>query len=275
VPESLHKVETFFNHVTQLGIIWFIFTPQPIASIASLLIMLSQSYLIISGNYSWLNWMTIFLAFSGFSDDIFSNLLSISPPAFQAIPLHYHVLVILLLVAVIIMSIQPVKNLVSPRQMMNFSFNPVHLVNTYGAFGSVTKKRFEIIIEGTRDQNIDASTEWKAYEFKGKPGAPDRRPPQVAPYHLRLDWQMWFAAMTTWNRHPWFPRLIRRLLEGDQQILGLLKVNPFEEKPPTYIRARLYRYRYTTPKERKETGRWWKRTFVQEYFRPHSLEAFG
>src|SRR5581483_7936821 len=99
---------------------------------------------------------------------------------------------------------------------------PFHLVNTYGAFGSITKTRFEIVIEGTRDAVPTDGTRWSAYEFKGKPGDPSRRPPQIAPYHLRLDWLMWFAAMGPPAESPWFTTLLARLLEGDPEILGQL-----------------------------------------------------
>src|SRR5205814_6985247 len=94
---------------------------------------------------------------------------------------------------VAIMSIQPVRNMISPRQVMNTSFNPFHLVGTYGAFGSITRQRFEVIVEGTDEAVLTPATKWREYEFKGKPGDTRRMPSQIAPYHLRLDWLMWFA----------------------------------------------------------------------------------
>lgn len=273
MPEWFHKSETFFNHTIQLVIIWGLFFPQPIAAISATLIILSQSYLILTGNYSWLNFLTIFLAFSGFSDGIIENLFSLTPPAYSSIPLFYSIIIGILTIAVIYMSIAPVKNMLSTHQKMNFSFNPIHLVNTYGAFGSVTKERYEIIIEGTREQTVSEDTEWKEYSFKGKPGDPEKRPPQISPYHLRLDWQMWFAAMSNSpRRHPWFRPFIGKLLQNDPQTLKLIKENPFPHKAPKYIRARLFRYHYTSPQERRKTGRWWNREFVSEYMSPVSLK---
>jgi hypothetical protein len=148
---------------------------------------------------------------------------------------------------------------------MNASFEPYHLVNTYGAFGSITRKRFEIVIEGCRDPDPGPGSEWREYEFKAKPGRLDRRPPIVAPYHLRLDWLMWFAAMGSYHAHPWFVPLLVKLLEGDRAVLRLLGENPFPDGPPAVIRARLYLYRFTTPAERRETSDWWKRERVGEY----------
>src|SRR5207248_4878640 len=84
------------------------------------------------------------------------------------------------------LSIQPIANLISDRQMMNTSFDRLSLVNTYGAFGAVGKERDEIIFEGTRDAVITGDTQWKEYEFKAKPGDPNRRPPFIAPYQPRI-----------------------------------------------------------------------------------------
>jgi hypothetical protein len=148
---------------------------------------------------------------------------------------------------------------------MNASFDQLHLVNTYGAFGSITKLRHEIVIEGTeQDPESDRAT-WKEYEFKGKPGDPRRWPRQFAPYHLRLDWLMWFAAMTTPWQHPWFVRLLRKLLSNDRPTLKLLARNPFPDRPPRAVRALLYRYRFTSWRQWRETGDWWVRELVGEY----------
>ncbi len=130
--------------------------------------------------------------------------------------------------------------MLSPNQVMNTSFNPLQIVNTYGAFGSITRERFEIAIEGTADESLESAT-WREYQFKGKPGDPSRRPSQIAPYHLRLDWLMWFAAMGTASDYEWFSPLMLKLLEGDAATLGLLDGNPFPDRPPRWIRARMYR----------------------------------
>lgn len=270
-PSFFHRIETFSNHIVQLIIVWGLFAPQPIASISVALLILSQLYLIISGNYAWLNWLTLILAFSGFSDRVLHNLLPIGIPKLISMPLPYHFIVLLLCILVALMSIGPIRNMVSPNQAMNRSFNPFHLVNTYGAFGSVTRERYEIIIEGTQDEDVNKNTEWKAYEFKAKPGDPGRRSPQMAPYHLRIDWQMWFAALMPYQRPAWFMRFALRLLQNDQLTIRLIRYNPFPEKAPRFIRARLFLYHYTSIKERKTNDRWWKRTYIQDYLRPVSL----
>jgi hypothetical protein len=158
--------------------------------------------------------------------------------------------------------------MLSKRQQMNTSFDRVHLVNSYGAFGSITKVRHEIVIEGSADGQT-----WLEYGFKGKPGDPRRRPRQYAPYHLRLDWLMWFAALSPGYADSWFGPLLERLLAGDAATLRLLASNPFPDAPPALVRAVLYRYRFTTPAERRATGAWWHRTRLGDYARPMGLAA--
>src|SRR6185295_5908154 len=119
---------------------------------------------------------------------------------------------------------------ISSRQMMNASFEPLHLVNTYGAFGSITKTRYEVILQGSTETGPDAK--WLEYEFKGNPGDVMRRPCIVSPYHYKLDWQMWFAAMSSYQDHPWILRLVQKLLRNDSDILSLMGTNPFPNKPP-------------------------------------------
>jgi hypothetical protein len=155
--------------------------------------------------------------------------------------------------------------------MMNASFNPYHIVNTYGAFGSVTRHRDEVVVEGTEDNPPTPSSTWREYEFKGKPGDPMRMPRQWAPYHLRLDWMMWFLPFGLGYAEGWFVRFVERLLQNDRLILGLLRRNPFADRPPGTIRAGMYRYRYTSWRERRETGAFWVRKRIGEYLPPVTL----
>jgi hypothetical protein len=127
------------------------------------------------------------------------------------------------------------------------------------------------VVEGATDEFPGAATEWREYEFRGKPTNTGRRPPQVAPYHLRLDWLMWFAAMSDYSQHPWFVHFMGKLLEGDRDSMSLLRSNPFPDHPPRFVRARLYQYEFTSPEERRESGHWWKRQYVAEYFPAVSL----
>ncbi len=121
---------------------------------------------------------------------------------------------------------------------MNRSFDRLHLVNTYGAFGSVGRDpRRGDPRRHRRSAPRRPDTVWRAYEFPCKPGDPDRRPCVISPYHYRLDWQLWFAAMSTIGREPWLVRLVVKLLRGDADVKPLLAVDPFPDAPPRFIRA--------------------------------------
>jgi Lipase maturation factor len=272
MPASVHRAGVVFNHVAELGVPFAYFAPQPIASIAGLVTIVFQLILIASGNLSWLNWITIVLCIPTLDDRWFAWL-PVGLPAVEAPRLAHRFVVYGVVALVALLSIAPLRNMLSPAQVMNTSFDPLHLVNTYGAFGSITRTRNEIVIEGTDAEMPTASSTWREYEFKGKPGDPARRPRQFAPYHLRLDWLMWFAAFSTPDEHPWFSSLLVKLLEGDRAVLSLLSVNPFPDRPPRYVRALYYRYRFTSPDERRRTGRWWERELMGTYFAPASLKA--
>merc|ERR1712228_579261 len=126
------------------------------------------------------------------------------------------------------LSLPVVTNLVSSRQVMNTSFDPFRLVNTYGAFGSITKQRNELILQGTSSFDPSVSDRnWRTYEFKCKPGNPGRRPCLISPYHYRLDWLMWFAAFQHPFQNEWLIRLAIKLLENDREVSTLMDHNPF------------------------------------------------
>ena len=85
---------------------------------------------------------------------------------------------------------------------------------------------------------------------------------------------MWFEAFAPQPQHEWFVALLQQLLRGDAATASLLKTNPFPDHPPRFLRARYYRYRFTTAEERRQTGRWWNRQLVSEYVPPITLAAF-
>jgi hypothetical protein len=135
----------------------------------------------------------------------------------------------------------------------------------------MTTERMEIEVEGTND-----GTNWLPYEFPFKPGILSTAPPIVAPYQPRLDWQMWFAALGSYESNPWFLHFMERLLEGSPPVLSLLKSNPFPDHPPRSLRASFYRYQFATPQHLQATGQWWTRQFVQYYLPPIGLKpTFG
>jgi len=230
-----------------------------------------QTLLILSGNLSFLNYLTVVPILACFDDRLLARVLPArlvaraerarrDAQASRAQAVASFALVAL----VALLSLNPVANLLSGRQIMNTSFEPFDLVNTYGAFGSVGRERDEIVFEGTSDAKPDADSDWRAYEFPCKPGDPARRPCVVSPYQPRLAWQLWFAAMSTPERYPWTLRLVWKLLHADPSALALLESNPFPDAPPRFIRADLYRYRFAAP----GSGVWWRREKLGPWLPP-------
>ena len=274
-PHWFHKLGVLWNHFIEIIVPWFAFYPRMARHIAGALLVSFQLVLIVSGNLSFLNWLTIVPGLACFDDSLLSKIL---PVWITARAKHaaegaqfsrpHEVAAGVLVVVVALLSIAPLTNLLSPQQAMNTSFDRLHLVNTYGAFGSVGRTRTEIVFEGTDEAAITAQTKWKEYEFTAKPGDPNRRPAIIAPYQPRIDWQLWFAAMSTPDQYPWTLHLVWKLLHNDPQTLSLIASNPFQRQPPRYIRAQYYRYEFAPPGD--PTGAWWKRTLLGSWLPPLS-----
>merc|ERR1712142_774735 len=291
-PVGWHKFETFGNHVIELVFPWFTFIPFRAAWIFNGCFQIFfQLVLISTGNLSFLNWLTIapsiwylddkFLAFT-FSKEKIEKVIKLQKEdnVLKAnnksrTPIKRQIVSAVIACLLGYLSIPIVYNLASPKQAMNRSFDPLRLVNTYGAFGSVTKDRTEVVIEGTSSLHPqDPSTKWEEFEFKCKPGNTSRRPCLISPYHYRLDWLMWFAAFQQYQHNPWLLHLMGKMLENDSVVDSLIYVNPFRgKKPPKFVRARHYKYTYTKQESRlARQGKWWNRKLIGEYVPEVNLE---
>ncbi len=271
LPLLAHKYGVAFNHFVELFIPWLYFAPRRRRIIAGICTIVFQFVLILSGNLSWLNWLTIALSLFCLDDAFLLRMLRRTAASIgKHAPSPSRLWATRILVAMVLfLSINPALNLVALHQVMNASFDPFHLVNTYGAFGSIGRERYEIVLEGSDDEYASPRGHWKEYEFKCKPGRVDSRPCIVAPYQLRLDWQIWFAAMSSFQRNPWLIHLVAKLLAGDKAVLSLLEEDPFPGRPPRYLRAILYRYTFTKSFSDKA---WWSRSPAATYFAPITLE---
>jgi len=239
--------------------------------------ILFQLNLVLSGNLSFLNWLTIIPALACLDDGFWSGFLprplvkkaqaaaakSIAPSKSTKRTTWFVVVVICIL------SIQPIGNMMSSKQVMNTSFDPLDLVNTYGAFGSVGQQRLNVVFEGTLDNDSTENANWKQYIYKGLPVDLHTRPPQIAPYHLRFDWQMWFASMYTPDDYPWTFHLVWKLLHNDKKTAGLFSYNPFKDQPPKFIRGVLYQYQFAAPGNKQ--NQWWTREKKGVWMRPMSI----
>lgn len=277
LPPSVLKAGVWFNHLAELAAPWFVFWPRGARHAAGTVIVLFQFGLILSGNLSFLNWLTIVPALACFDDGFWAKVLPnalvrraqlAAANAEESKPMLTTAWVVTALIG--FLSIQPIGNMLSRRQIMNTSFDPLDLVNTYGAFGTVGRERWNVVFEGTLDEDSSDRAAWKPYIYKGLPVALDQRPPQIAPYQLRLDWQMWFAAMSVPDAYPWTFHLVWKLLHNDPGAVGLFAGNPFPERPPRYIRAVLYRYRFAGPGHPQ--GLWWHRQRVGSWLPALSVD---
>ncbi|MFG0333277.1 MAG: lipase maturation factor family protein [Maioricimonas sp. JB049] len=156
--------------------------------------------------------------------------------------------------------------LVGPAEPVLTRLQPFRTINGYGLFRVMTTERFEIIIEVSDD-----GRRWRELEFPCKPGDVERAPPVIAPYHPRLDWQMWFAALNPARNEYWLMSLMQQILKGSPAVAGLLGQPDVAEKPPRSIRMVYYRYEFSRPEERQRSGVWWTRSFVQQIAGPFSL----
>ncbi|XP_031556252.1 lipase maturation factor 1-like [Actinia tenebrosa] len=293
-PEVFHNLETLVNHFVELVAPFMIFLNRPLRIWGGIIQIMFQVILIISGNLSFLNWLTILPSIMCLDDASLAFLFSDSSSAKKEVLKLQHaksigkalgpswglcvrrVFEVMLGLILAYLSIPVIQNLMSSQQAMNTSFDSFRIVNTYGAFGSITKKRTEVIFQGTKNSTIIPDEEggiWQEYEFKCKPGDTKRRPCLISPYHYRLDWLMWFAAFQNYQYNPWLIHLGAKLLVNDDQATSLIAHNPFyNDTPPKYIRGEHYLYQFTKigSKEASE-GHWWKRTKVGSYFPPVSL----
>lgn len=264
LPRTILRFGVWYNWIAELIAPFFVFWPRIARHAAGIVIIVLQLILILSGNLSFLNYLTVVPALACFDDTFWAKFLpkllvrEAQNAAANAEPSRPMTVTSWVVTALIgLLSIQPVFNMLSPNQIMNTSYDPLNLVNTYGAFGSVGQERLNIVFQGTMDSIPTDSAHWIDYPYKALPVALDKRPPQIAPYQPRLDWQMWFAAMSTPDEYPWTITLVGKLLHNDPLALTLLGPNPFPDKPPLYIRAVLYRYRFAKPGN--PAGAWWTR----------------
>jgi uncharacterized membrane protein YphA (DoxX/SURF4 family) len=279
LPLWFQKFSCAVMFVVELGAPFFIFAPRRIRFVGVGAIAFLQILILLTGNYTFFNFLTMALCLLLLDDFIFNknsprkfggvfktqkNNLQWRWPRKVTIP-----------VAVVILSISvlQITSMFGVRSKLLFSatvvdewLSPFRTVNGYGLFAVMTTQRNEIIVEGSDD-----GANWLPYEFKYKPGDVKKRPAFIAPFQPRLDWQMWFAALGSYEQNPWFENFCLRLLQGSPDVLALLKKNPFPKHPPRYIRAELYDYRFTNFAERRATGAWWKLELIGEYLPPVSL----
>lgn len=274
-PESALDLFTGATLVIELFVPFLLFCPKRFRYTGVGLLMLLQVTIILTGNYAFFNLLTLAICLWGLDDTVFGpmrRLLERRTPFGQSLKLLSRIraagtLGLLFLIAVGLIQVlqtfdrQWTRALDSHLRWMA----PFEVVNGYGLFAVMTRTRPEIILQGSNDQ-----VQWLDYNFPYKPGELHRGLPWVAPYQPRLDWQMWFAALGDINENTWIGNLMYRIMTGDTTPARLLEPAPFS-RPPRYMRALLYDYRFTTPEVRRRTGAVWGRTLTRIWFGPVSL----
>lgn len=277
LPQWILRAGVGMNHLAELVAPWFVFWPRRARHVAGGIIIAFQFVLVLSGNLSFLNWLTIVPALACFDDSFWKYVLpdilvrqaeAAELAAQPSRAMKWAAWVYAGVVA--LLSVPVVVNLASPHQAMNTSFIPLDLVNTYGAFGTVGRERLNVVFEGTDAAVPDDHAVWKAYPYQGLPVDLNERPRQIAPYQPRLDWQMWFAAMGSPAQYPFTINVVWKLLHNDPATLGLFADNPFPDHPPKFIRARLYKYKFAPPGN--PAGAYWTREVVGDWLPPLSAD---
>jgi hypothetical protein len=288
MPGWWHSIECAVMFFIELVSPFFIFAPRRPRRAAAACLIAFQTILIATGNYAYFNYLTIALCLVLLDDDLWPAWLRrrarllppadspaarpsatdlLAPEAGPGPPVvprqRWPIWVTAPVVAVFVilgtadMTHRWGFRLYWPPAVESAEefLQPFHVINAYGLFAAMTTSRNEIVVEGSDDGQV-----WQAYEFRYKPGDPMHAPRFVAPHQPRLDWQMWFAALSSYRNQPWFQNFLVRLLQGSPDVLALLSRNPFPDHPPRYIRARLYDYRFTDLATRRSTGAFWERT---------------
>jgi hypothetical protein len=280
LPDWLQKTSVALMYVVELGVPFLIFFHRPFRAAACVALVGFQLLILLTGNYCFFNLLTIVLCLAVADDGHWRRLLkrkrapkpwdepaaSPKPPPPPERTVKSRIVLAVAVPLLLLSGLELVEMFVGPaaipgavRRVQGWTA-PYCMVNGYGLFRVMTTSRPEIVVEGSRN-----GEEWLAYEFRWKPGDLQRRPPIVAPHQPRLDWQMWFAALGSFNRSPWFQLFLQRLLEGSPPVLALLEKDPFPGAPPRYVRAMLYDYRFTDFETRRRTGAWWRRELIRPY----------
>jgi len=278
LPEWFQQLSVLSMFGIELVLPWLIFMPRRLRFVAAWGFLVLQIAITLTGNYYFLNLLTIFLCLFLFDDRALAGLL----PARLTAQLRYRLpapgrlataaaavlatVVVVVNLAVIWKRVEQ-RELPEPLASVAATASRLGVTNFYGFFAVMNTTRREIIIEGSLD-----GEHWQPYEFRYKPGDVHRCLRWSIPHHPRLDWTMWFAAGESPYRNPWFGDLLYTLLKGSPAVLALLDTNPFPDQPPKWVRGTLYHYRFTTPAERAATGDCWVRELLGPYVPPLSLK---
>ncbi len=263
LPEWILRTGTGFTFFTELIIPFFIFLPRKFRLIAASVTIFMQLLIITTSNHNFINLLTILLCLFLLDDKVIGLLLP--KKSFQINkPGHIKAwLVPITAILIFVASLPLFYSMVTQNKVTPWLAKTGMLIRSYGlghiyhVFPTMQVERHELQVEGSYD-----GIKWQAYTFRYKPGNLDTKPSFIIPHQPRLDWMIWFVPSKFNNQIHWFKLFMRRLSQGSPDVLALLKDNPFEGKPPRYLRVLVYKYNFTNQDERNQTGNWWKREYL-------------
>lgn len=263
---AVHRQLTIAMFAVEIAVPFLIFLPRRPRFVSAVLLIVLQIIIALTGNYGFFNLLTIVLCLLLIDDEIWPKRWKKSEASVVAVRPWQHKALAATAAFLIFLSTYTFSSRLlglrwpRPVNAVAAFVGPLQLSNSYGLFAIMTTVRPEISFEGSND-----GSSWFLYHFKYKPGALNEPPSFVAPHQPRLDWQMWFAALSGYEPNGWFAVLGYRLLTGEPCVTALFERNPFPEKPPKYIRVTVSNYQFTTAEERETTGAWWKKGEANMY----------
>jgi hypothetical protein len=278
LPHWFHAATVWATLSLELGIVWMLFLPGRWRMVCFFIVTPWQIGVILTANYTFLNYLVLVLGFLLLDDQFLSPLLperwrknihgqlgsSASPEssqggAAQRVRRWWRLArlsasaIMLTWIAYATTAEMMLLRVPLPKWPI-VALQPFRIANEYGLFAVMTRARYEIEFQGSMDgQN------WIAYPFRYKPQALNEAPRIYAPYQPRFDWNLWFASLGSWREYPIVPNTELRLLSNDKDVLQLFAANPFPRQPPQQIRALLWQYWFTSMEEKRKTGMWWRR----------------
>ncbi|HWP94943.1 MAG TPA: lipase maturation factor family protein [Gammaproteobacteria bacterium] len=274
LPGWVHRAGVGATFFIELALPFLIFMPRRLRMMAAWGFVILQLAILLTGNYNFFNLLTLLMCLFLFDDQALRGSVPAAWRARAAAPSQPRTPAAIAVIAALLLAAGAGQmwNRLAPATLpdglrtLAQTLAPFQVANAYGLFAVMTTRRYEIIVEGSRDGKI-----WHTYEFRYKPGDVMRRPPWLVPHQPRLDWQMWFAALETYRENMWFVRFCVALLKGSPPVLELLAQDPFAGAPPRYVRADLYEYWFSDAETRRLTGQWWVRERVGVYLPRISL----
>lgn len=271
LPALFHKSACLLMFVIELIFPFFIFFGKKFRELAAWSFIVLQVIIFCTGNYGFFNLLTIVLCFSLFDFKSGLDQKYILHRTYKYFSWTILVLYTLVSLSLICSRIKMPEILLQPAKIYYKTLGRFHACNPYGLFAMMTKKRGEIVIQAGRQIPGELGVEWQDYKFKYKPQDLKRLPSQIAPLQPRLDWQMWFAALSDYRRNPWFLKLAEKLLYAEKDVLDLFANKPFNGQKPDFIRALYFDYSFNDFQSYLKTKDVWQRDYQGVYLKQVSL----